>query len=64
VFYATRDIKKDEEILMDYDDYPTNFDEAGLADLILADQEGRGNSHGHGLYDDYPTDYIAAGLGS
>jgi SET domain-containing protein len=40
VFYATQDIKKDEEILMDYNDYPTNFDEAGLVDLILADQEG------------------------
>jgi hypothetical protein len=36
VFYATRDIKKDEEILMDYDDYPTDYDDAGLADLILS----------------------------
>lgn len=30
VLYATRDIKKDEEILMDYDDYPTSFLAAGL----------------------------------
>lgn len=30
VLYATRDIKKDEEILMDYDDYPTDYDEAGI----------------------------------
>ena len=30
VFYAMRDIKKDEEILMDYDDYTTDYVAAGI----------------------------------
>mmetsp|Transcript_12002 Transcript_12002/g.18411 ORF Transcript_12002/g.18411 Transcript_12002/m.18411 type:complete len:331 (-) Transcript_12002:281-1273(-) len=30
VFYAMRDIKKDEEILMDYSDYDTNYVAAGI----------------------------------
>ena len=30
VFYATKDIKKGTEILMDYDMYETRFDLAGL----------------------------------
>jgi hypothetical protein len=41
VLYATRDIKKDEEILMDYDDYPTDLNAAGLADLILSPESCR-----------------------
>ena len=36
VFFATKDIKKDEEILMNYDDYSTDYAAAGLEDLVLS----------------------------
>mmetsp|Transcript_11395 Transcript_11395/g.22811 ORF Transcript_11395/g.22811 Transcript_11395/m.22811 type:complete len:347 (-) Transcript_11395:75-1115(-) len=34
VFYAMRDIKKDEEILMDYADYDTDFNAAGIGHQV------------------------------
>ena len=37
VFYALRDIKQGEEILMNYADYDTDFEAAGLGELILSE---------------------------
>jgi len=37
LFRAIKDIKKDEEILMDYANYDTDFKAAGLAELVLSE---------------------------
>ena len=34
-FYAKRDIKKDEEILMDYDIYDSSFSKVGLGEIDI-----------------------------
>ena len=36
LFRAMRDVKKDEEILMNYDDYTTDYAAAGIAELYLS----------------------------
>ena len=37
LFRAIKDIKKDEEILMDYANYDTDYNAAGLAELVLSE---------------------------
>ena len=39
MFYALREIKKDEELLFDYDVYHTRWDRVGLDDEYLEEEE-------------------------
>lgn len=41
MFYSLREIKKDEELLFDYDIYHTRWDRVGLDDEYLEEEEER-----------------------